>query len=62
MRISNTEIAEMVAKRGYNYEAALEGIDAGRTPEEEELEVTDTEVNDIVDAICLSFECENEEE
>ena len=62
MIITNTESAERVAKRGYNYEAALEGIDAGRTPEEEELEVTETEVNEIVDAICLSFECENEEE
>ena len=61
MIITNTEIAEMVAKRGYDYEAALEGIDAGRTPEEEELEITEAEVKDMVDNICLSFECENEE-
>ena len=61
MKITNTEIAEMVAKRGYDYESALEGIDAGRTPEEEELEITEAEVNEMVDAICLSFECENEE-
>lgn len=40
MKITNTEIAEMVAQRGYDYESALEGIDAGRTPEEEELEIT----------------------
>ena len=52
----------MVAKRGYDYEAALEGIDAGRTPEDEAQEITETEVNKIVDAICFSFECENEEE
>ena len=25
-------------------------------------EVTETEVNEMVDAICLSFDCENEEE
>ena len=61
MRISNVEIAKMVAKRGYDYEAALEGIDAGRTPGEEELEITEAEVKDMVDAICLSFDCENEE-
>ena len=60
MKITNVEIAEMVAKRGYDYEAALEGIDAGRTPEEEELEITEAEVENMVDAICLSFECENE--
>ena len=61
MRISNTEIAEMVAKRGYDYEAALEGIDAGRTLEDEAQEITWTEVENMVDAICFSFECENEE-
>lgn len=61
MRISNTEIAEMVAKRGYDYEAALEGIDAGRTLEDEAQEITWAEVENMVDAICLSFECENEE-
>ena len=62
MRISNVEIAEMVAQRGYDYESALEGIDAGRTPEDEAQEITETEVENMVDAICLSFDCENEEE
>ena len=62
MRISNTEIAEMVAKRGYDYSEALDSIDVGRTPEEEAQEITETEVENMVDAICLSFECENEEE
>lgn len=61
MKISNTEIAEMVAKRGYDYSEALDSIDAGRTPEEEELEITEEEVENMVDAICLSFDCENEE-
>ena len=60
MRITNTEIARMVAARGYDYEAALEGIDAGRTLEEEAQEITWAEVKDMVDSICLSFECENE--
>lgn len=60
MIITNVEIAEMVAKRGYDYSEALDSIDAGRTPEKEELEITEEEVNDMVDAICLSFDCENE--
>lgn len=60
MRISNVEIAKMVAKRGYDYSEALDSIDAGRTPEDEEQEITEAEVNEMVDAICLSFDCENE--
>lgn len=60
MRISNVEIARMVAARGYDYEVALEGIDAGRTPEDEAQEITEAEVNNMVDSICLSFECEAE--
>ena len=51
----------MVAKRGYDYSEALDSIDAGRTPEDEAQEITEAEVNEMVDAICLSFECENEE-
>ena len=62
MKITNTEIAEMVAKRGYDYSEALDSIDAGRTPEDEAQEITEAEVENMVDAICLSFECENEEE
>lgn len=61
MKITNTEIARIVAARGYDYSEALDSIDAGRTPEEEDLEITEEEVNDMVDAICLSFDCENEE-
>lgn len=61
MKITNVEIAKMVAKRGYDYSEALDSIDAGRTPEDEELEITEDEVEDMVDAICLSFDCENEE-
>ena len=61
MKITNVEIAKMVANRGYDYSEALDSIDAGRTPEEEELEITEEEVNEMVDSICLSFDCENEE-
>lgn len=60
MKITNVEIAKMVAKRGYDYSEALDSIDAGRTPEDEAQEITETEVNNMVDAICLSFDCENE--
>lgn len=56
MKITNVEIAKMVAKRGYDYSEALDSIDAGRTPEEEELEITEAEVEEMVDAICNSFD------
>ena len=62
MKITNTEIAKMVAKRGYDYSEALDSIDAGRTPEEEAQEITGTEVNNMIDAICLAFGCENVED
>ena len=45
MRISNVEITEMVAKRGYDYSQALDSIDAGRTPEDAAQEITEAEVN-----------------
>ncbi|MCM1387333.1 MAG: hypothetical protein NC231_08405 [Bacillus sp. (in: Bacteria)] len=60
MKIRNTEIAKMVADKGYNYQAALDGIDAGRTPEQEEEEITQEELADMIKNICLSFECEKE--
>ena len=50
----------MVAARGYDYEEALEGIDAGRTPEDEEMEITEEELKEMVDAICSGFDCELE--
>lgn len=58
MKKSNVEIAKMVAKRGYDYQEALDGIDAGRSPEEEEMEITEEELNDIVENICSSFDQE----
>ena len=61
MKARNVQIARMVAEKGYDYEKALDGIDAGRMPEDEEKEITEEELNEMVEAICLSFECEEEE-
>lgn len=58
MKKTNVEIAKMVAERGYDYQEALEGIDAGRTPEEEKLEITEEELNDIIENVCSSFDQE----
>lgn len=54
----NVEIAKMVAERGYDFQTALESIDFGRTTEEEEMEITQEEINELVDAVCSSFEQE----
>lgn len=62
MKVRNVQIAKMVAEKGYDYEKALEGIDAARTPEDEEKEITEEELNEMIEAICLSFECEKEGE
>ena len=61
MIISNVEIAKRIETRGYNFNKALEGIDAGRTPEDEGLEITEEELKEMIDNICLSFEIEKEE-
>ena len=50
MTRTNVEIARMVASKGYSFTEALEAIDAGRTPEDE-----------MVEAICSSFEIDVEE-
>lgn len=55
---TNVEIAKMVEERGYNFQTALDSIDFGRTAEEEEMEITQEEINELVDAICSSFEQE----
>lgn len=60
MKIKNTEIANMVAEKGYDYQEALDGIDAGRTPEQEEEEITQEELDDMIKNICLSFEIDKE--
>ncbi len=55
MKKSNVEIAKMVEDRGYDFEKALDSIDAGRTPEDEEMEITEDELKDLVENICFSF-------
>lgn len=40
MRKTNVEIAKEIASRGYDYAEALRDLDAGRTPEEEQQEIT----------------------
>lgn len=61
MIISNVEIAKRIEARGYDFNKALEGIDAGRTPDDEGLEITEEELAEIIDGICLSFEIDKEE-
>lgn len=60
MTRTNVEIASMVESKGYNFTEALESIDAGRTPEEEQQEITQEELEDLVEAICSSFEIDVE--
>lgn len=55
---TNVEIAKMVEDRGYDFQTALDSIDVGRTEEEEEMEITQEEINELVDAVCSSFEQE----
>lgn len=61
MKIKNVEIAKIVEEKGYDYQKALDGIDAGRTPDQETEEITQEELDDIIRNICLSFEIEKEE-
>lgn len=61
MKRTNVEIASMVESKGYNFTEALESIDAGRTPEDEKKEITQEEINEMVEAICSSFEIDAEE-
>lgn len=61
MKRTNVEIASMVESKGYNFTEALESIDAGRTPEDEKKEITQEEINEMVEAICSSFEIDVEE-
>lgn len=62
MKITNVEIAKIVEEKGCDYQKALDGIDAGRTPDREAEEITQEELEDIIKNICLSFEIEKEEE
>lgn len=56
MKRTNVEIARMIESKGYNFTEALEAIDAGRIPEDEREEITQEEINEMVEAICSSFE------
>lgn len=56
MRKTNVEIAREIENRGYNYAEALKDLDAGRAPEEEQHEITQEELDELIEAICLSFE------
>lgn len=60
MKITNVEIAMMVESKGYDFIEALEAIDAGRTPEDEKEEIAQKEIDEIVEAICSSFEIDVE--
>lgn len=44
---TNVEIAKMVEDRGYDFQTALESIDFGRTAEEEEMEITQEEIDGL---------------
>jgi|GEM_PF-3208814 hypothetical protein len=61
MKRTNVEIARMVESKGYSFTEALESIDAGRTPKDEKKEITQEEINEMVEAICSSFEIDVEE-
>ncbi len=61
MTRTNVEIARMIEARGYDFTEALEAIDAGRTPEDEREEITQEEIDEMVEAICSSFEIDEEE-
>ena len=60
MKKTNVEIAKMVEERGYDFQTALDSIDFGRTTEEEEVEITQEEIDELVDAVCSSFEQERD--
>lgn len=60
MRKTNAEIAEMVAARGYDFQRVLDDIDVSRMPEDEEKELTEVELVQLVESICLGLDCEDE--
>lgn len=62
MKKTNVELAKMVAEKGYDYQETLESLDAGRTPEQEEEDITQEELDDMIENICSSFEQKTEYE
>lgn len=61
MKRTNVEIASIVESKGYNFTEALEAIDSGRTPDDEREEITQEKIDEMVEAICSSFEIDAEE-
>ena len=59
-KISNVEIAQMVSECGYPFAKTLEDCDAWRSPEQEEIPISEAEILDVVENICTSFDCEEE--
>lgn len=59
MKKTNVEIAEMVAARGYDFQRVLDDIDVSRMPEDEEKELTEAELVQLVESICLGLDCED---
>lgn len=54
------DVARAVEERGYDFQTALDSIDFGRTTEEEQMEITQEEIDELVDVICSSFEQERD--
>lgn len=50
-----------MAAKGYDFQEVLDNLDAGRTPDEEEREISDEELKEIEDAIEISYMHEAEE-
>lgn len=61
-KISNVQIAKLVAARGHDFDKVLENLDAGRSPEQEEEKITEAELNEMVDNICAGWEESEEQE
>lgn len=60
MIISNVKIAERIASRGYDYEDALASVDEVRTLDDEKLEISEQDIEDLVNNICTGFDCESD--
>lgn len=60
MIISNVKIADRISSRGYNYGLALACVDEVRTPDDEKLEISEQDVEDLVNNICAGFDFESD--
>ena len=48
MIITNVEIAKVIEKKGYDFQKALDSIDAGRTPDQETKEISIEEIDEMI--------------